>query len=268
MRAGDLRAALVREHGFVRDLRVVAETGSTNDDLAELAQTGAPEGTVVTADYQSAGQGRLARGWTSPPRAGLAVSVLLRPTAVPAHRWSWLPLLTGCAVTAAIAEVTSLTARLKWPNDVLLVEREGDEPRERKVGGILMRRIDTPDGPAAVVGIGLNVSLRPAELPVPTATSLAIAGAPADRDTLLRSTVRSLGALYERWRDAAGDPDVGLADAYRRRCATLGQRVRVEVGPGRWVEGDAVGIDADGRLVVDSADGEMAWGAGDVVHVR
>ena len=120
------------------------------------------------------------------------------PTEVPAGRWVWLPLLVGLAVAATVEEC-GVEAGLKWPNDVQV---DG-----RKIAGILLERVDTPDGPAAVVGVGLNVSMRAEELPVDTATSLLLEDATeTDRTVVLRQLLRNLEALYRAWRGAGGDP--------------------------------------------------------------
>src|SRR5579864_1386161 len=124
-----LRKAVVRPGSLWRDLAVTGVTGSTNADLLARAADGAPEGTVLAAEEQRAGRGRMGRAWVSPPRGALTFSVLLRPGAVPPARLGWLPLLTGVAVTSAVREVTAVDARLKWPNDVLV--------RAAKLAGIL-----------------------------------------------------------------------------------------------------------------------------------
>ncbi|MGW0229709.1 biotin--[acetyl-CoA-carboxylase] ligase [Actinopolymorpha singaporensis] len=262
--AAGLRSVLVRPGRLVTDLRVVAETGSTNADVRALALSGAPEGTLVATDYQSAGRGRLLREWTSPPRSGLMFSLLLRPAEVPPRHWPWLPLLTGCAVVEAVESVADVRPRLKWPNDVLL--------DDRKLCGILLERVETPTGPAAVVGVGLNVSTTAAELPGTYATSLRMAGAATtDRATLLVAVVRTLEALYSAWRAGGDHGDAfpgGLRAAYLARCATVGRDVRVQLAPDRRLEGRAVDVDEGGRLVVRTTDGDHALGAGDVVHVR
>ena len=253
-----LAAALVRTGSLVTDLRVVASTGSTNDDVAALAAAGAPEGLVLVAEEQTGGRGRLDRGWRSPPRAGLTFSVLLRPPAsVPAHRRTWFPLLAGLAVQQAVERLGELPVRLKWPNDVLL----GYD--RRKAAGILVQA----EGGAVVVGIGLNVSTRRAELP-PGATSLAVEAAQCtDRDPLLRAILRRLGALYAGWCAAGGDPD-GPRAAYEAVCDTLGRPVRVLLPGGAELTGTATGLDADGRLVLSTGDRRQAVSAGDVTHVR
>lgn len=226
-------------------LEVLQETPSTNAVVAERARAGEPAGLVVVAEAQTAGRGRLDRSWVSPPRAGLTFSALVRPDLPPAQ-WSWLPLWTGLAVATALRERAEVDAVLKWPNDVLV--------QDRKVCGVLA---EMPQPGAAVLGIGLNVTTAPGELPHDAAGSLRLAGAATtDRDTLLRAVLRSLSAVL-------ADPAASRA-AYRERCSTLGRRVRVELPGDRSVEGTAEAVDDDGRLVVDGT----AYGAGDVVHLR
>lgn len=251
-----LRTALVGPGRFWTDVVVTSETGSTNADLAQAARAGAAEGTVHTTDLQTAGRGRLDRTWESPPGSGVIVSVLLRPVSVPAGRWVWLPLLVGLAVDATAHEC-GVDSALKWPNDVLV---DG-----RKLAGILLERIETTEGPAAVIGVGLNVSLRRDELPVETATSLGLEGATeTDRTIVLRAFLRNLEALYRAWAASGGDPSGGIRDSYVRRCVTLGTRVRVSLPDGGSLEGEATGIDDLGRLLVDGT----AISAGDITHVR
>jgi BirA family biotin operon repressor/biotin-[acetyl-CoA-carboxylase] ligase len=236
---------------------VVAETASTNADL--LADAAAADRTVLAAEHQLAGRGRFERSWTSPPRAGLTFSVLLRP-AVPMTRWGWLPLLAGVALHEAVAPVVPVA--LKWPNDLLAAADE------RKLAGILAQT----SGEAVVLGIGLNVDLAEDELPVSTATSLRLAGAAdadLDRTALLAAILARLDARYAQWIDCGGDAGAcGLAASYRAACATLARPVRVTLGGGRVVTGTATDVDEVGRLLVRGADGVEAVGAGDVEHVR
>ncbi len=268
-----LRRALLREPGLFRSLQVLPTTGSTNSDLAERARAGAPEGTVLVAEEQAAGRGRLDRRWAAPARSGLFLSVLLRPGAatagrdgrdpVPVRHWGWLPLLAGVATATAVSRTAGVDTALKWPND-LLAEVGGEQ---RKVAGILAERVgDT----GVVLGIGLNVTLREDELPVPTAGSLALAGARStDRDPLLRAVLRSLERWYADWRAAGGDPrPCRLQETYAAGCATLGLTVRAELPGERELVGEAVAVDADGRLVITSAGRRETVGAGDVVHLR
>ncbi|MFH8795619.1 biotin--[acetyl-CoA-carboxylase] ligase [Streptomyces sp. NPDC017941] len=261
-----LRRALVRDGGLWTSLDVVPTTGSTNSDLAARADQ-LPEGAVLVAEEQSAARGRLDRRWSAPARSGLFFSVLLKPDDVPVERWGWLPLLTGVAVAAGISRTAGVDTALKWPND-LLVTVGGEE---RKAGGILAERAGSVGGGGVVVGIGVNVTLRADELPVPGAGSLALAGAVhADRDPVLRAVLRELERWYGEWRGAGGDPGAGrLQEAYAAGCATLGRVVRAELPGGRDVVGEAVAVDGDGRLVLATEEGvREPVGAGDVVHLR
>lgn len=251
-----LRAALVGSGQLWTEVVVTGSTTSTNADLVAAARDGAPEGMIHTTDQQSAGRGRLDRHWEAPAGSGIAVSVLLRPDQIPPARWVWLPILVGLAVDATINSF-GVESTLKWPNDVLV--------ENRKIAGILVERIETSDGAAAVIGIGLNVTLRSDELPVDTATSLALEGASeTDRTIVLRSLLRNLESLYVAWLASGGDPTAGIRDSYIRRCSTLGKSVRVELPDGTTLVGIADGLDESGRLLV----GDQAVSAGDVIHVR
>ncbi len=258
LRPAALRRALVGAGSVWTEVRVVDETGSTSADVAAAARAGVPQGLVVAAELQSAGRGRAGRVWEAPARSGLAVSVLLRPQ-VPRETWGWLPLVAGLAVVGPLTAMTGLDLGLKWPNDVLV---DG----ERKLAGLLAEVVDD----AVVLGLGLNVSLRLDELPVPTATSLAIEGSDVvDREPVLRAVLRSLGQRYQDFQAADGDAvAAGLLAAYRSACTTLGRRVRVELPAGRAIEGEAVDVDEAGRLVVRTAAGATTLAAGDVVHLR
>ncbi|MFI9331616.1 biotin--[acetyl-CoA-carboxylase] ligase [Kitasatospora sp. NPDC052868] len=258
-----LRRDLVLPGGLWTALDVVAETGSTNSDLAARARQGASQGAVLVAESQSAGRGRLERQWTAPPRSGLFLSILLRPDEVPVERYGWLPILVGVAAASTLSRVAGVEVDLKWPNDLQV----GIDGAERKLGGILTEL----SGGAVVAGLGINVSLREAELPVPAAASLALAGAAVtDRTILLRALLREFAVLYAEWTAASGDPHAsGLLPAYADRCSTLGRPVKVLLPGDRELLGEAVAIDGDGRLVVRTSDGSRtAVGAGDVVHVR
>ncbi len=236
-------------------VEILGRAASTNALVADRARAGEPEWLVVVAEHQTAGRGRLDRTWETPDRAALTFSVLLRPRVAP-ERWPWLPLLTGYAAAWALRGAGA-DARLKWPNDVTV----GDA----KVAGILLERVETPDGPAAVLGIGVNVSTTRAELPVDTATSLSLLGVEADRTHLLGEILRVLAEQYDEWHASGG---ASLAAAYVPVCTTIGREVRVELPSGDAVTGLATGLDESGRLLVESGAVTVPVGAGDVVHVR
>ena len=255
--AGALNRALVRPGGLWQRIDVLTETGSTNADVAEAARRGDPEGLVVVAERQFAGRGRRDRQWVSPPRAGLTLSVLLRPAVAPST-WSWLPLMAGVALCEAVGS----GAALKWPNDLLI----GDA----KCAGILAEVA----GDAVVLGVGLNVTARADELPPAAAglppTSLLLAGArTTNREALLRGFLGGFERWYVDWRAAGGAAGpVGLGDSYKKICATIGRRVTIHRPSGDLLTGDAVTVDGDGQLVIRTDDGDRRISAGDVVHVR
>jgi BirA family biotin operon repressor/biotin-[acetyl-CoA-carboxylase] ligase len=252
-----LAAALTREGSLWRSLEVVDEIGSTNAALVAVAAEDEPEGAVLVAEHQVSGRGRLDRTWTSPPRAGITVSVLLRPD-VPAARRGWLPLLTGVALAESVAEVTGVLPSLKWPNDLLA--RDG-----LKLAGILAET----SGSAVVVGVGLNVSTAADELP-DTGTSLArITGATVDRAPVLLAFLRAMERRYRRWTEALGDPvSSGLAEAYLGWSSTVGSQVSATLPDGSTLEGMAQAVDWDGRLLVATPAGTVQLAAGDVRHLR
>ncbi len=165
------------------------------------------------------------------------------------------------ATADAVRRATGVEVGLKWPNDVLAEDG-------RKLGGILLERVEHQGSAAAVVGIGINCAQTAAELPVPEATSLAlVTGARVDRSVLLAALIEELGACYDSWHSGAD-----LRPAYLELCRTVGQEVQVTVpgesAPGGGVRGRATDVDEGGRLVVRTGDGEERLGAGDVVHVR
>ena len=275
-----LRRAAVRTGGLWRTIEVVESTGSTNADLLARALAGEPEGTVLATEDQRAGRGRLGRTWITPPRAALTFSLLVRPDVPPAKR-GWLPLLTGVAVAGAITSVTGVETSLKWPNDVLAGPGHPapGQPRPGKLVGILAEGA----GDAIVVGIGVNVSTEQAELPergpgaLPAASLLTAGAKPEalDRTPLLLAILSAFERRYLTWREAAGDPEAsGLRAAYLEHSGTIGRLVRAELPGGQALSGPAVGVDADGRLLVRSSSGTGAAGsvvpvaAADVVHLR
>jgi BirA family biotin operon repressor/biotin-[acetyl-CoA-carboxylase] ligase len=241
-------------------VEVVQATASTNAVVADRARAGEEPGLVLVTEHQTAGRGRLDRVWETPARTSLTFSVLVRPD-VPPAAWSWLPLLAGYAVQAALADRLPDIA-LKWPNDVL-VDSAGSGVG-RKVAGILVERVDTASGPMAVVGIGINVDQTLDELPVALATSVVLeTGEPVDRTELLGMVLGSLHGLQGLLDDVDG-----LRAAYADVCSTLGRTVDVHLPSGEVRRGEALDLDASGALVLSTAEGTFTVAAGDVVHVR
>lgn len=279
LRAEEVRAALLAPAGPLRRCAVLPAAGSTSTELlARVAADAAwADGGLLVAEHQQAGRGRAGHTWTTPPGAALTLSLAVRP-GVPRARWGWLPLLTGLAVVRAVRAGTGLAAGLKWPNDVLLPAADGAElpgwGRYRKVAGILAEVVPGPGaadgtGGAVVLGIGLNVAQEPAELPVPSATSLVAAGAAGiDRTALLLAVVTEVDAVLGAWRERGGDV-AGLDAAVADVCLTLGAQVQATLPDGALLRGTATRIAADGALVLrDAAGAERMLLAGDVRHVR
>lgn len=249
-----------------RTLHVLEETTSTNEAAAALARDGAPHGTVVVADSQTAGRGRLGRHWHSPGGRNLYGSVVLRtmPAQEQQTRWlSWIPLLAALAVGRAVQAMTDLKPSVKWPNDILI--------GQRKVGGILCESsgIGT-DHAAVIVGIGVNVNLREDEFPEELrsiATSLlAEARRPFDRSALLAALLLELETRCESFLDGRHED---ILKEYVLRCSTIGRRVQVELAHGEQFVGTAESIQADGSLrVVRTDHGPVDIRAGDVIHLR
>ena len=273
----DLTADTIRSHLRTRvvgcSLHVLDETPSTNSAASALAQEGAPDGTVVVADSQTAGRGRLGRPWFSPPGCNLYCSIILRrpcdAQALPA--WlAWIPLTAGMAAVRTIRRTSLLRPMLKWPNDLLL--------NDRKIGGVLCERVGSRGSdPCVVVGIGINVNADlhsfPSELRAQVASLASEAAQRFDRGMLLAIL---LGELEHVWNELAAGPDEALTREYTGLCSTLGRVVEVQLAEGSRLQGRAVSISADGslQLVPDSPEPESSGTspvlvrAGDVLHVR
>ena len=253
------RVEFRRSRAIVPVLEVLPEAGSTNDVLRERAGD-LPDLAVLITDNQTGGRGRLGREWITPPGTSLAISVLLKPVGLPSTAYGWFPLLAGLAMSRALGPLVPGGVQVKWPNDVLI---EGD-----KVCGILAELL--PDLSGLIIGAGVNLAQTREQLPTETSTSLALAGAGgADADVVLSAYLIQLSTLYREFLSAGGDPlRSALRDEVVEACHTVGRQVRVQLPSGDDLLGTAVGIDEDGRLVVESDAGRTAVAAGDVTHLR
>lgn len=258
-------------------LDVVDSTGSTNADLLRAVASDPAAWTdlsVLTAEYQTAARGRLERHWEAPPLSSVSVSFVLRPVnaegrPLPTDTYSWLSLIAAVALRETLLETAGIPAELKWPNDVLV--------RGRKIAGILAQLGPLADGAVPVVlGTGLNVTLREEDLPVPTATSVALESPrTSDRTGLLKSYLSRFAVLYRSFCHADGDPAAGLAGgpSLHKRVesvmVTLGRQVRAQLPGDHEIIGRATRLDEYGSLLVVDRDGrEHVVTAGDVVHLR
>jgi BirA family biotin operon repressor/biotin-[acetyl-CoA-carboxylase] ligase len=235
----------------IRMLEPLGCVGSTNDEMRARALTGAAHGAAVWADEQTAGRGRNGRTWFSPAGASLYFSVLLRFPHTAPH--TMLPLAAGVGAACAIEQFTGQPVGLKWPNDLVF--------NAKKLGGILCEAVTQGDRiGAAVVGIGVNLTLQRADLPDELdaiATSLAIEGLPTPDPAVLAAAMRE---HVLRWSEAVLEGQVStMIAAWRQRDATLGRRVRVLATS---QTGDACGIDDAGRLLVSTGAETLAlaWG--------
>jgi BirA family biotin operon repressor/biotin-[acetyl-CoA-carboxylase] ligase len=232
---------------------------STNRVAERLAAQGAPEGTLVVADRQTAGRGRLGRSFASPPGGGLYLSLLLRPPC-PIERLHEHVFAAAVAVADAVqARLPALDVQIKWPNDVLL--------SGRKTSGInLPTQLDGDRAVSAVLGVGVNVNTGLDDFPDevrPIATSLRLAsGEPQDRLGFASDLLGRLERGIDRLRDEGFGP---VLDCWRRYFRMEGARVRVG-GPGvpREFEGTVTGVDPDGALVLEALGRRERVLAGDV----
>jgi BirA family transcriptional regulator, biotin operon repressor / biotin---[acetyl-CoA-carboxylase] ligase len=217
-------------------------TDSTNDRARELAEAGAPSGTLVTADEQSAGRGRRGRTWSALAGKALLGSFVLRPLD---ERHALLPLAVPLAVCDAIEEVSQNACRVKWPNDVWI--------EERKVAGVL---IEARPPQWAVLGVGVNVAIEPAEFP----DDLRWPATSIGRGAGVEQTLHPLADSLRRWTEATPEAILG---AYAERDALRGRRIAWDGDSGAG-SGTAEGIDSAGNLVVATDAGSVKLGSGEV----
>jgi BirA family biotin operon repressor/biotin-[acetyl-CoA-carboxylase] ligase len=241
---------------FGRAFTHLGRTGSTNDVAKEMATQGAPEGTVIVADEQTTGRGRMGRRWSAPPSTCLLCSILFRPDLLPTQAQR-LTMLCALAAADAVDEVARLRVWLKWPNDLIVKCQEPSHKSQgwKKLAGVLTETgITGARLGYVVVGIGINVNVEPGRLPSldPNATSiLAETEQPTDRAALLASLLAGVEQRYEALR-AGTSPH----EEWASRLATVGQRVEATTA-GKTLVGVAETVDEDGALMLRTADGTL-----------
>lgn len=237
---------------FGASLHLLDHTDSTNTVAQKLVEEGAPHGTLVVAESQTAGRGRWDRHWFSPPHHNLYYSLILR-TLPKSDRLSWLPLMVGVSLCKTLSPFLGFTPDLKWPNDVIA--------NGRKLGGILCETRTTRNQQQAIVlGIGLNVNMSEHDFPEDlrdTATSIfRETHRIIDRNQLLVAALDNLSRDYDDLKDKALDQ---IHRSYVMRCVTLGQEIRVTLHAGTFVQGRARGIGKDGSLELDVTNAHPAF---------
>jgi BirA family biotin operon repressor/biotin-[acetyl-CoA-carboxylase] ligase len=249
---------------FWKSIIYLEQTGSTNDVAREMAAQGAPAGTIVVADEQTAGRGRLERRWLAPPYTCLLCSILFRP-GLPSSHLNRLTMLCSMAAADAIEQVASLPVALKWPNDLLVRSKVAGPPTPewRKLAGVLTEAVLTGDGShCVVVGIGINVNVHCDALPdlaLDATSILAETGRPVDREDLLADLLSLVERRHEKLQRGENP-----GKEWSERLVTLGQRVRVATAEGLF-EGVAEAVDEGGALLLRTADGSIErFLAGDV----
>lgn len=242
-----------------KKMQFLSEVVSTNTLAMELAADGTPEGTVVIAETQTGGKGRLGRKWIS-PKGNLYLSVVLRPN-VPIHKAPLITLTGAVAVASAIRTTCGLDAGIKWPNDILI--------SGKKVSGLLTEMSAEQDRIRHIVlGIGVDVNMEIGELPPEvrslTTTLAAEAEVKINRNALLQQVLRDL----ERWYQKFLNNDADVLEEWKKLNVTVGNRITVS-GAGEALGGLAQEVDRDGRLIVRLDDGTIRTvAAGDVTIVK
>jgi BirA family biotin operon repressor/biotin-[acetyl-CoA-carboxylase] ligase len=258
LRTADIKQGL-RTRVMGREIHLLSEIASTNTRAMEMAANGTPEGTVVIAETQTGGKGRLGRKWFS-PKGNLYLSVVLRPD-IPIHKAPLITLMGAVAVASAIRTTCGLSAGIKWPNDILI--------SNKKVSGLLTEMSAEQDRIRHIVlGIGVDVNMEMGEMPNEvrclTTTLAAEAGAKINRTALFQQLLRDLEIGYKKFLAK----DEAVLEGWKQLNLTIGNRVTVS-GGGAFLEGLAQGVDNEGRLIIRLDDGTIRTvAAGDVTIVK
>ncbi|PQZ91136.1 biotin--[acetyl-CoA-carboxylase] ligase [Arthrobacter sp. MYb227] len=258
-------------HLGMGQLHISSSTGSTNDDLVQRAKNGSLANlSVESTEHQQAGHGRLGRGWETPARSSLAISIFFRP---PAHfdaaGLPWLSMLCASAMVQTLKEEAGISAGIKWPNDVVA--------HGAKLCGVLAQLVPTEEGFGVIVGAGLNVNQEQNELPVSTAASLhTLKATTTNRTTIFAGYLQRVRSLFEQFAIAHGKANTPLGNTNEslralvaKNMFSLGHAVDAHLPDGSILTGTAIDLGQDGSLILRATTGEIHNVlAGDVFHLR
>jgi BirA family transcriptional regulator, biotin operon repressor / biotin---[acetyl-CoA-carboxylase] ligase len=223
--------------------------GSTNTEAFRLAEDGAEDGTVVIADSQHHGKGRLGREWLSPPGVNIYCSVILRPPIPPVSAYQ-MTFLSAVAVARVVEQTVPLMPRIKWPNDILL--------NGRKIAGLLNEMsAETEKVNFVILGIGVNLNMSEQQFPEnlrhPASSLMLESGSEVERKTFFTTLIKELDTLYDSYLRSGDEP---VRKEWVHRCDMIGKSVAVS-GPNTMISGTVTGVDEHGALLVRLSDGSI-----------
>ena len=231
------------------------EVTSTNDIARELVSSNIAEGTFVLANFQTKGRGRQNRNWEAPKNSSIFISIVLKPNSE--NNLGWIPLLIGLSLHKALEAETRKNIKIKWPNDLVLVENN----QEFKFAGILMEKINNQ----VIAGIGINFDQERNELPVSNASSLKeILQSPLSKEAVIAAFLTELSARWLEENNASNWPTPSLVRDYKTNCITLNKKIEAQLPGGEVIEALAVDISQTGELVVNTDDGTRSLSSADI----
>ncbi len=231
------------------------EVTSTNDLAQELIKDNISAGTFVVANFQTNGRGRQLRTWDAPKNSSIFVSIILKPNQE--RKLGWIPLMTGLALLNAISIETRKEVKLKWPNDLILVENK----KNFKFAGILLEKHDE----YVIAGVGINYNQSSSELPISDATSLKnILSQEISKEVILASFISEFATIWEEGKNAKDWPAPSLIRNYSDSCQTLGQQITAHLPGGETVSGKALEISPEGELVLVTHKGILKLNSADI----
>ena len=231
------------------------EVTSTNDIARELVASNIEEGTFVLANFQTKGRGRQNRSWEAPKNSSIFISIVLKPNSE--KNLGWIPLLVGLALHKALEAETRKVLKIKWPNDLVLVENS----QEFKFAGILVERIKNQ----VIVGVGINFDQEKEELPVSNASSLKqILQSSMAKESVIAAFLTELSARWLEENHASTWPTPSLVRDYKTNCITLNKKITAQLPSGEVIIAEAIDISQTGELVVKTDDGTRSLSSADI----